>query len=61
MALALWQPLCALLAALRAQRVAWLPLLALWLLLGAWCAEMEPHPAPAPASGSAFRWPAAHR
>jgi len=21
----------------------------LWLLLGAWCAEMEPHPAPAPA------------
>ena len=21
----------------------------LWLLLGAWCAEMEPHPAPAAA------------
>jgi competence protein ComEC len=36
-------------AALRAQRVAWLPLATLWLLLGAWCAEMEPHPAPAPA------------
>jgi competence protein ComEC len=36
-------------AALRAQRVAWLPLAALWLLLGAWCAEMEPQPAPAPA------------
>lgn len=36
-------------AAWRAQRVAWLPLAALWILLGAWCAEMEPHPAPAPA------------
>jgi len=39
--------LCAV-AALRAQRVAWLPLALFWLLLGAWCAEMEPHPAPAP-------------
>ena len=37
------------LAAFRAQRVAWLPLSVLWLLLGAWCAEMEPYPAPAPA------------
>ena len=37
------------LAALRAQRIAWLPLAALWLLLGAWCALMEPQPAPAPA------------
>ncbi len=36
-------------AALRGQRVVWLPLAALWLLLGAWCGEMEPHPAPAPA------------
>ncbi len=36
-------------AALRAQRIAWLPLAVLWLLLGAWCAWMEPHPAPAPA------------
>ena len=36
-------------AALRAQRIAWLPLAALWLLLGAWCALMEPQPAPAPA------------
>jgi competence protein ComEC len=36
-------------AAFRAQRIAWLPLAALWLLLGAWCAWMEPHPAPAPA------------
>jgi len=36
------------LAALRAQRIAWLPLATLWLLLGAWCAQMEPHPAPAP-------------
>jgi competence protein ComEC len=35
-------------AALRAQRISWLPLAALWLLLGAWCAEMEPHPAPQP-------------
>ena len=32
------------LAALRAQRVAWLPLAILWCLLGAWCAEMEPQP-----------------
>jgi competence protein ComEC len=37
------------LAALRAQRIAWAPLSVLWLLLGAWCAQMEPHPAPAPA------------
>ena len=47
-ALALTAVLCAI-AALRAQRVAWLPLAVLWLMLGAWCAEMEPHPAPAPA------------
>ena len=37
------------LAALRAQRIVWLPLAVLWLLLGAWCAQMEPQPAPAPA------------
>ncbi|MGD0630204.1 MAG: ComEC/Rec2 family competence protein [Terracidiphilus sp.] len=37
------------LAAFRAPRLAWLPLATLWVLLGAWCAEMEPHPAPAPA------------
>ncbi len=36
-------------AALRAQRIAWLPLAALWCLLGAWCAAMQPQPAPAPA------------
>ena len=36
------------LTALRAKRISWLPLAVLWLLLGAWCAEMEPHPAPAP-------------
>jgi hypothetical protein len=47
-ALALVAVLCAV-AALRAQRVAWLPVALLWCLLGAWCAEMEPHPAPAPA------------
>ena len=35
-------------AALRAQRIAWLPLALLWLLLGAWCAQMTPQPAPAP-------------
>ena len=39
--------LCAV-AALRAQRMAWLPVALLWLLLGAWCAEMQPQPAPAP-------------
>lgn len=36
-------------AAFRAQRIAWLPLAALWFMLGAWCAEMQPQPAPAPA------------
>jgi len=36
------------LAAWRAPRVAWLPLAMLWLLLGDWCAQMEPHPAPSP-------------
>ncbi|MGB0065495.1 MAG: ComEC/Rec2 family competence protein [Terracidiphilus sp.] len=47
-ALALTGTVCVV-AALRAQRIAWLPLAALWILLGAWCGEMEPHPAPAPA------------
>jgi competence protein ComEC len=46
-ALALLAALCGV-AALRAQRIAWLPLTLMWLLLGAWCAWMEPHPAPAP-------------
>jgi competence protein ComEC len=46
MALALVAVLCGL-AAIRALRIAWLPLAVLWCLLGAWCAEMEPHPAPA--------------
>ncbi len=32
----------------RAQRVAWLPLAVLWMMLGAWCGEMEPQPAAAP-------------
>ncbi len=32
----------------RTQRIAWLPLAVLWLMLGAWCGEMEPQPAPAP-------------
>jgi competence protein ComEC len=35
-------------AAVRAQRVSWLALGPLWILLGTWCAEMEPQPAPAP-------------
>jgi competence protein ComEC len=35
------------LAAVRAQRILWLPLAVLWCILGAWCAEMEPQPAPA--------------
>jgi competence protein ComEC len=47
-ALALMAVLCGV-AAVRAQRIVWLPLAVLWLLLGAWCAWMEPHPAPAPA------------
>jgi competence protein ComEC len=47
-ALALTAAVCVA-AALRGQRIVWLPLAALWLLLGAWCGEMEPHPAPAPA------------
>ncbi|MGD0830298.1 MAG: ComEC/Rec2 family competence protein [Terracidiphilus sp.] len=46
-ALALVGVLCGV-AAIRAQRIAWLPLGVLWLLLGAWCAWMEPQPAPAP-------------
>ena len=37
------------LAALRAQRIAWLPMALLWVLLGAWCAWMEPKPVPVPA------------
>ncbi|HMG88113.1 MAG TPA: ComEC/Rec2 family competence protein [Terracidiphilus sp.] len=40
--------LCAI-AGVRAQRAAWLPLAFLWCLLGAWCAEMQPQPAPSPA------------
>jgi competence protein ComEC len=40
------------LAAWRAQRIIWLPVAVLWLLAGAWCAEMEPHPTAAPALAS---------
>jgi competence protein ComEC len=50
-ALTLVAVLCGM-AALGAQRIAWLPLTALWLLLGVWCALMEPHPAPAPVLAS---------
>jgi hypothetical protein len=51
--------LCAL-AAVRAQRAAWLSLAFLWCLLGAWCAEMQPQPAPAPGFGCTLRWPDAY-
>ncbi len=47
-ALAVLAALCVL-AAFRTLRIAWLPLGILWCLLGAWCTEMEPRPAPAPA------------
>jgi competence protein ComEC len=47
-AMALVAVLCGV-AAFRAQRLAWLPLAVLWVLLGAWCARMEPRPVPAPA------------
>ena len=50
-ALALLAVLCGA-GALRAPRVVWLPLAVLWFMLGAWCAEMEPHPVPAPALNS---------
>ncbi len=45
-ALAALVVLCAI-AAFRAPRVALFPMTLLWILLGAWCAEMEPQPAPA--------------
>jgi len=45
--LGLFATLCGV-AAFRAQRIVWLPLAALWCLLGSWCAEMEPGLAPAP-------------
>jgi len=35
-------------AAIRAQRLIWLPVGAMWCILGAWCAEMEPQPSPDP-------------
>ncbi len=50
-ALALVAILCVV-AALRAQRIIWLPLGLLWCLLGTWCALMELHPAAAPALAS---------
>jgi competence protein ComEC len=39
--------LCAI-SAFRSQRIAWLPLAVLWCALGAWCAEIQPQPAPEP-------------
>ena len=39
--------LCAL-AAIRAQRILWLPLGAMWCVLGVWCGEMQPQPAAEP-------------
>ncbi|MGB6828508.1 MAG: DUF4131 domain-containing protein, partial [Terracidiphilus sp.] len=35
-------------ANLRAPRIAWAPLATIWLLLGVWCALMQPQPAPSP-------------
>ncbi|HUX44584.1 MAG TPA: ComEC/Rec2 family competence protein [Terracidiphilus sp.] len=46
-ALASLAALCCL-SAFRVQRIVWLPLAILWLLLGAWSAEMQPQPVPAP-------------
>lgn len=46
LALAIVCALCTV-AALRVQRIAWVAMAALWLMLGAWCGEMEPRPAPA--------------
>jgi competence protein ComEC len=46
-AVALTAVLCGV-AAARARRIAWLPLAWLWLLLGAWCGEVQPQPSPAP-------------
>jgi competence protein ComEC len=37
------------LAAIRAQRLIWVPVGVLWLILGVWCAEIQPQPAPEPA------------
>jgi len=50
MALALVAVLCGVAVCLggRTQRIAWLPLAVLWMMLGAWCGEMEPQPAAAP-------------
>ena len=31
-------------AAIRAQRLIWIPVGVLWCILGAWCAEMQPQP-----------------
>lgn len=45
-ALAAMAILCGI-SALGAQKIMWLPLAALWCLLGAWCGLMEPQPAPA--------------
>ncbi|HEU5458150.1 MAG TPA: ComEC/Rec2 family competence protein [Terracidiphilus sp.] len=41
-----------LVAAFRAERLVWLCTGVLWILLGAWCAEMQPQPAPAPTLAS---------
>ena len=40
------------LAAIRAQRLIWVPLGVLWCVLGVWCAEMQPQPSPEPALAS---------
>ena len=45
-AVALMAAICCI-SAMSAQRIVWVPLAALWCLLGAWCGLMEPQPAPA--------------
>jgi competence protein ComEC len=47
-AIALLAVLC-FVALRQARRIVWLPLGCVWILLGAWCALVEPQPAPAPA------------
>jgi len=47
-------------AALRAPRITWVPLAIMWCMLGAWCALMEPHPAPRAGACFAFRRAASH-
>src|SRR6476646_2963896 len=44
-AVALMAAICCI-SAMSAQRIIWVPLAALWCLVGAWCGLMQPQPAP---------------